>query len=108
MKHDAQQFDLISYQPFNLAGEVMRQPEPTTTKPDPEQEGLFSDDAMGSEEAVLAHFNQPREEREFHGADACACPQFNPLRKLDGSYSRRCRDCGQLETEHAQPEGAHK
>jgi hypothetical protein len=30
---------------------------------------------------------------------ATAC-QFRPLRRDDGSYSRRCADCGALESEH--------
>jgi hypothetical protein len=28
------------------------------------------------------------------------CPGFRPLRKSDGSYSKRCADCGWMEQDH--------
>jgi hypothetical protein len=29
-----------------------------------------------------------------------ACSMFRPLRKMDGSYTDHCQDCGQTEEEH--------
>ena len=29
-----------------------------------------------------------------------ACKLFSPLRKMDGSYTDHCQDCGQTEEEH--------
>lgn len=36
-----------------------------------------------------------KEYRKFNG-----CKSFRPLRKMDGSYSQRCADCGWMEQDH--------
>jgi hypothetical protein len=37
---------------------------------------------------------------EVHVLGFPECKEFRPIRKLDGSYTDRCRDCGGLEAEH--------
>lgn len=83
MKHRAPQMEIPGAEAvFNLAGETIRQESPRTMpapKPD----------------ATPALFGP--------------CPQFRPYRRADGSYTRRCADCGAMESEHeAKPEPPKK
>jgi hypothetical protein len=72
MKTLSPQFELPgAEQVFNLAGEILACPTST------------------------AHHAPDRTPDIF----ATAC-QFRPLRRRDGSYTRRCADCGALESEH--------
>lgn len=77
MKHKAPQMEIPgAAEVFNLAGETIREetPQPKpTTKPD----------------ATPSLFGP--------------CPQFRPYRREDGSFTRRCADCGAMESEHETP-----
>jgi len=77
MKHRAAQFEIPGAAAvFNLAAEIIREEPPQAAAkqaaPDPTP-NLFG-----------------------------PCPQFRPYRRDDGSYTRRCADCGAFESEHEQ------
>lgn len=78
MRHKAAQFEMPGAgEIFNLAAEVIRE-EPPQAAPKP----------------------RPDATPNLFGP----CPQFRPYRRDDGTFTRRCADCGAFESEHEQPE----